>query len=752
MSLRPYWAQDGKSFVDSQALSALLALAFLTTFCGVSHALDPERAGTSAVGAAELSPATQPGVVPSPRQRLSLTEQAAPDGTAGSSLSLQPRPGRRLTISLYSSAAAGLRLGQQPLALAGQARDESAAGLLSSVRADPLHATLYRIDYAGGPFELKGHVADVGSRFSLSPGTAGQPSAEEAELIRQVTGGRGLNLSGSWKLTPGLSLTSSRGSLRRDDPLSEQRGLTSEDTSHSLALKLGSSTNLSASLKQHSEKWDRWLGRTDRRQDEQRVELASGFGSGGSGALRLAMTSVRSEEGQSRSQESTREAHLSFSPASRLRLTADHVAKQSGDGNTQTNQSVSAALKLAPEAELTAGMKAFTSSAGEEKRELALSLAAKVLGGQLAAGQRTARTGTGLQTSRNYSFAGQLGGRALATNAKLDFKEDRGDQPDSQLVRNSFLHLDRQLLPWLALTAERREAITGTLGAPTANTETRYLAVARFGGKTELQAGLVTGSQGEAGRSERRLAFSREWKRLRLRAESGSWDDTAGRRSVFRYSLEVPTGDLPDWAKGVSSAHQFEDAQQYYLRRKPEWLGREMLFTGYRLQVMQRSGGDDGVDTLTFAHRRLVAGRYHLQFSFEQRPEGTEADGDMNGRPLPLRREAVEIGGRAFAGLNLRLGLGRQTGVAADGNQLGRLKLGLWGKLRQDEQVEGEVWRETGQWDGVAVERTSVAMLYSRRVSDENRVEFKLGYTWCDEASGDRSRDCRFSMAYQKPV
>jgi hypothetical protein len=37
-------------------------------------------------------------------------------------------------------------------------------------------------------------------------------------------------------------------------------------------------------------------------------------------------------------------------------------------------------------------------------------------------------------------------------------------------------------------------------------------------------------------------------------------------------------------------------------------------------------------------------------------------------------------------------------------------------------------------------------------VSDEHRVELKLGYSWCDEGTEDRSRDCRFVLAYEKGV
>lgn len=763
MSLRSCWAQGGTLVAGSWALPVLVALVSLALTAGASYAFDSGHDAPPVLVSAEPTPVAEPPAVASPRQSLSLADEANRRGGSSARINVQSGPGRRLSISLFSSGAGGVQSSRQTLALTGLTRSDADAGgdalarLLRSGSASPLHATLYRLDYGAGPFELKGHVADVGARFSLSPGAGEQPSAEDAELIRQVAGGRGLNLSGSWKLAPGLSLTSSRGSLRRDDLLSEQNGITTEDTSHLLALQLGASTSIKASLVQHNEKWDRWLGRAGKQRDEQKVELTSAFGSKGAGAVRLAMASVRSAEGQNRNQENTREAHLSFAPAARLRLSADYVAKESGEESGQTNQTVTAALKLAPDAELAAAMNAFSSSGGEQKRELALSLSAKLLGGQLAAAHKAARGGTGLLTSRSFAFAGQVGGSPRPTNIKLDFQEARGDQPDSPLTRNAFLHLDRQLLPWLTLTAERREAITGTVGGPAVSSEMRYWAAARLGGKTELQAGFVTGAQSGLGRGERRLALSREWSRFRLRAESGSWDDAAGRRSALRYSLEVPTGTLPDWAKTISSIHQFEDAQQYYLKRKPEWLGGEMPFAGYRVQLVQRTGGADGVPTVAFTHRRVLAGRYHLQFNLEQRPEGTDNDGDYKGRPLPLRREAVELGGPVFAGLNLRCGLGLQTrlpagGEASSDDRLGRVKLGLWGKLHGGQQLEGEVWRETGRWDGAAVERTSVTMIYAHRLSDENRVEFKLGYTWGDEVSGDRSRDCRFALAYDRPI
>jgi hypothetical protein len=759
VSLRLCWARGG-AFGGRRVLPAALALWWLALAPAVANALSLEPGDAPVADGDTTNQAAVPAAdaVTSVRLTLALAnETGRREDRSGQPAGRLAGEGRRLTITLFSGGKSPkLRLGpagaiEGPEAATTQPSD--AIALLTGGRRSPgnREATLYRLDYVGGPLELKGHVVDVGSRFSVSPGEE-QPSAQEAELIKQALGGRGMNLGATWKLASGLSLSSSHDALRRDEILSEQNGLTTSKTSHALTLNLGPSSSLKASLTQQREEWDRWLGRAGKERQEQRVELTSAFGAGGASGLRLAMTSARSVEGENSGQQSTREVHLNLAPAGPLRLNADYLAKGSGDGSAQATKTVGAALKLAPDAEMKATMSALDSSAGEQKQETALALAAKVLGGQLSAEQKLTHAETGMVTLRKYACTGGIGKGAGRTNLKLNFQESRGDNPDSPLTRNALLHLDRQLLPWLAFVAERREAITGTVGAPEMRSEMKYEAVARLGGKTELQAGFVTGAQAGSGRGQRRLALSQEWKGVRLRAESGAWDDAEGSRSVLRYSLEVPTGTLPDWAKTVSAGHQFEDAQQYYLGRKPEWLGADMPFAGYRFWMTQRQGGQDGVSSAGFAHRRIVAGRYHLQLNLEQRPEGTDSDGEYKGRPLPLRREAVEVGGRVIAGLNLRCGFGSQTGLNSAENKLGRVKLGLWGKLRQDEQVEAEVWRERGEWDDAAVERASVALLYSHRVSDENRVELKLGYTWCDEGTGDRSRDCRFSLAYEKGV
>ncbi|MFB3882120.1 MAG: hypothetical protein ACE149_12705 [Armatimonadota bacterium] len=631
----------------------------------------------------------------------------------------------------------------------------------------PRQASLYRLSYTGSAFELSGRIIGVGSRFSLSSDAARSTSAADAELLKQAMGSHGMNLTGGWRLGAGLALTSSYDTTSHDDVTNEQHGLTTSRISHALTLNLGSRTSVKASLSQQKDEWVRWLGRPSKETREQRVELSTAFGPKDAGGFRLAVGSLQSAEGaagsaaSTRQREDTTEAHLNLAPVARLRLNADYVAKSRGDGS-EAAQSVGATLKLAPDAELTATTKALNASAGGRRRETGIGLAAKLAGGQLGAEQRTERSGEGMTTSRKLSFASAAGNSPAATNVKVDFHESRGDRPDGQLVRNLLARIDRRLSRWLTIAAERQDAAKGTTAAPERLTATKYEATAALGPKTSVTAGVLCGWQTQpsadsattspttARREERRVAIYHAWPRMRVKVEGGSWQDGAGLRSRQTYAVELPTGALPDWAAAMSSAHQFTDSEQYLLGRRAEWSPGDMSFAGYRLWITRRTGLVDGVGSLGFVHRRTIGSASHLQIGFEQRPEGT--DGDQKGRPLPLRRQSVEVGRRLTGGVNVRCGLGLQTGTDVSTNRTVRARIGLWGRLGRGDQVEGDLWRESGRWDQAAVERTSLAVLYSRRVSDEDRVELKVGYTWGTANSSDRNRDCRFALAMDRAI
>ena len=276
MSLRLCWARGGASSAGRRGLPAAVALCWLTLAPAVCHALsaEPSDVPPRDLDTTKQAAAATAAAVTSTRLVLALTnETGGREAGSGQPAGRLAGEGRRLTITLFSGGksprlALGPVTAVEPLD-AATAQPSDAIALLTGGRRSPgdREATLYRLDYVGGPLELKGHVVDVGSRFSLSSGGE-QPSAQEAELIKQALGGRGMNLGASWRLGSGLSLTSSHDSLRRDDILSEQNGLTASNSSHALTLNLGPSSSLKASLTQQREEWDRWLGRAGKERHE----------------------------------------------------------------------------------------------------------------------------------------------------------------------------------------------------------------------------------------------------------------------------------------------------------------------------------------------------------------------------------------------------------------------------------------------------------------------------------------------------
>ena len=636
-----------------------------------------------------------------------------------------------------------------------------AIGPLPAPRRSEQDASLYRVSYQGRSVQLRGNVLDVGSRFTAGEEGPSGRGLEEAELLKQALGQRGLNLSADWKLTRALALSSAHDLRRRDGPLDEKRGLTSSDTSHSLLLSVGKSSSIKAGLAQHRESWDRWLGRPEEQRRERRVEFQTGFGREGASGLRLALASVDLMKGRETAQERTSEAHLDLAPSTRLRLHADYLCRKAGEtpavpGRTQTTQTVGAAFQLAPETQFSAGLKTGGSGDGNATQESSLAFAARVggqaSGGKLALEQKLTRTSQGQPAAyRKYGFAGGLGAGSGCTNLQLDLQETRGRGPEAQLARNSFVHLERAFGPRVRLALDRRETVKGTNAFPEAMLQTRLGVSAGLGPRTRVTAGLMTGERGaSAALGQRLLALSQEWRSLRLRLEQSAAEDGGEQTSCLGYFIEAPTGDLPDWAKTISTAHQFADADQYLLRREPAGAPRpDMPFPGYRLWAGHRAGGKYAGNSYGLAHRRIIAGRWQLQLVYEERPLAT--DGAEKGLPMPLRRQLIEIGRPLPGGLNARCSFGAKTGLAAC-DQVQGAALGLWGKLGPNEQVEGEVSRDSGRWENADINRTSVSLLYSRRVNEEHHVEAKLGYAWGDNVADDRDRDLRLTLSYGKPI
>ncbi len=623
--------------------------------------------------------------------------------------------------------------------------------LLGRPRPSRREASLYRFSYTEEAFQLTGNVADAGRRLSGGRSSDDGGAGEEAKLVEQHPGKRGVDMAGEWRLAPGVSLSTTQVRRRTDDPLDERYGLTTTRAQHGLVLGTGRAGVLKAALNLHREEWAPWTGKQGEEKCERQMELATTFGSSGGSELRLATGALDSRTGPETEHESTSEARLRLAPVRGLRLTADYESKGREGEDDESVGSVGAALNVGPGTELSATLKRLASGTGETREE-GISLTTKLVGGSLDAEEKIARENDGTVRSRRYSFAGGFGGGAVQTNLKIGLTETRGDRPGAKVDRDASFHLDRSLGPRLKLTLEHRHKADGTDAELAEEVETRCEVSAGLGRGASVTVEVAEGNDSCAGSlGRRRLALSRDWEWLRLRFGHSSRGEGDERESVLTYCADLPAGELPAWAKDISSAHQFSDAHEYLISKEPVWGRPDMPFSGYRVWAARRSGGeDDGQDTLGAAYRRVIGARHHLLLAFETGPEGTS--GSLKGRPLSLRRQVLEIGTHLPRGLNLRCGYGLDTSSESSADRVARFGIGAWGKLGEGGQAEIGASRTSGGWDGTEQDRTSVSVLYSRDVGDEHRIEFKAGYAWSVDVGGGRDRERRFAFGYETPL
>jgi hypothetical protein len=249
--------------------------------------------------------------------------------------------------------------------------------------------------------------------------------------------------------------------------------------------------------------------------------------------------------------------------------------------------------------------------------------------------------------------------------------------------------------------------------------------------------------------SQHCLAISHEWHRLRVRLEQSASDSAEAAAAHLLWSVEAPTGELPEWAKTIATAHEFADASKYLFRKDLVGAKVDMPFAGYRVWAAQGSGAGAG-QSLGFAHRRVVAGRWQVTLSYEQRPFAEE--GEELGAALPLTCQSLELGTPVWRGLSVRGGYTAKKGLESSADQVQGVVVGLWGKLGSGAQLESQLSHDGGRWQGAEVSRSTVSILYSRRVSEEDVVEVKLGYAW-GEGEGDAgARDGRLALSYAKPL
>jgi hypothetical protein len=667
---------------------------------------------------------------------------------------------RTPVLALTASDGGGISEGPQELTLGivpggdrkAAAVEETGSLLKGRQQLAPDEAASYRWSYQTEALALRGSLLEVGPWFGLSGKGGGATSAERAKTLEQTLGTRRVELDAALSLAPGASLISRHDSVRNDKPGDKKRGLTTTEVGHKLRWEVGSRSQLTASLAEHSEEWDVTVGKSGVRRRERGVEFKSESGRNG---VRLGLTSLETKKAGRAQLERVREAHLNLGHLTRLRLNADYVAKGSEEGADHTTQGLGAALRLTSDAELSGAIEQVSGEGSGETRESSLKLTTKLgagsSAGELDAEERVSRgEGAKFVKQRKWALAGGIGEKGARTKLKADFKEQRGEGPSGQLARKALVHVERAFGRRLRLTAERRQQVEGTGAAPEVAVKSSCGAEAELGLKTSLAVGLVSEEDASARRGrERRVALGHKFHEMELRVEHDVREEAGGERAAVSYGVDAPAGELADWAKEISRAHEFSEAQEYLIDDGPDWM--EMPFAGYRVRVKQRRGdGDDGLDTLAFAHRRMIGERHHLRLTYQERPEGKE--GGQKVCPMALRRGRVEIGMPIWRGVTARGSYQRERSLSGVGGRREGVSLGLWGRLSEREQVEASVSRDGGRWEGEKQRHTSVSLLYSLEVSEGHRVHLKVGYGWDDQEAGERRRESRISLGYVKPI
>lgn len=664
--------------------------------------------------------------------------------------------GRRLFFSQFrvpgQTALPGLAAGPaRPLARAVSVEWGStpAENLPPLSRAYRKEAYSYRLEYGNPRFSLSGSFADVGGRFS--PAAADEGSREEAQALAQALATQAVNLTATWQPTPALSLTTEYRSTRNDRPGDEKRGATISDASHVLSLSLGKGSAVKASLTEHQERWDPWLGKANQHRRVSAIELTSAFGPGSQHGLRLALTTTSTGDDRQSRSETAREAHLQLRPATRLSLAADYVSKTGPDGSREDMRSVSAALQLPGEGRLAAALQTRRQPAGPGRAESKLELTTPLGGGatrlNLSLNRSLARSGPEERTTQtNLAIRGGLGAGGQVANVAFALEERRSTRADGPWSRTASFHLDRALWADWKLVADSRQQISGTNREPRVVVRSGLSLAGPVGPRTRLSLSLGEAAPADAPAPARRLALEHEVAGLRLRTEYRS-----GPRDTARaFAVEIPRGNLPPWASSLPTAHEFEDAAEFFAPRElPAGLQGPLL--GWRASLVQRGEGPEaGRHTVSLSHGSLLGGRHYLQLELERHPEGT--DGELKGRPLDLERRALMLGTPVGRGLTARLWLAQENSLSDPGSHRQRLGLGLWGRRNDYDQVEVAVTRDSERWDGREQDRASITLLFARKVSEENRLHLKVGYSWTTGAGADPDRQCQVSLGYEKPI
>jgi len=617
-------------------------------------------------------------------------------------------------------------------------------------------ASHYQIEYTTGPLQLRAKLLNVGARFTLSPDSLKQMDSGDAKVVQDAAGTRNLDLNALWNVSRVASLTSSYTTSSNDKPGDKKRGLSTQDMSHVFALALSPASGLRASLNEHDETWDPSLGKMNLQRRVSALEFNTQLGASPGNDLKMALTTTRTKEGENQKSESVREVHLNLKPAPRLQLAADSVAKSTGQGADQTTDSLSATMQLAPNTQLAALVKSLSAESGTRSRETDVKLNAALGGGstsaKLLAEQKVIRSTDQAQSKQvlNLDLTGGFGTGVSRTNLRAAVLQERGLGPSQPFTRTTKLHADRAVGRRVKLVADREEKLTGADQRIAARIKSAYQMMAELSARSRVVAQLNSETGGDQpDQVARSVAFERQSAAYRLRAQQQLWREGAAKRTATNVAVDLPKGELADWAKDITHGHQFPDAREFMLPKESSWL--DMPFSGFRVYSKRfRGGPDNGISSVGWAHRSVIADRLHLEVACQGRPEAEE--GDAKGRPMPIRRRLIELGTRVGDRLVAQTRYTGDESVAGPPMRRRDIGFGLRGSLSNQEQLEAMVSHEVNDGADNAKDRTSVTLMYALKAGDDHEVSVKTGCAWTTDATGEQKVEYRWSLGYSKPI
>jgi hypothetical protein len=601
---------------------------------------------------------------------------------------------------------------------------------------------------------------DDPARFRLALGTPSDNLAQGAGL--PVAAGQLPSYETAWQISPSASFTS-RQKVARNTADDGTIGLTKTETVHNLIWKLGAG-QLAATLTDANQEWSPVMGKPNARQRKTVLEFKSDFGSRPGNGVRFALTTSDSTNGPGGQSGSMKEAHVKLAPSGRLQLNADYVLNSAAGGKDRATRTFGAIFQLAPDSKLLATMEALSEGGGARTRTKSLKLDTKLGGGastaKLLAERRLVATDNGKEaTATDVVFTGGIGSGNTRTEVRVGQKQQREEGITGCLSRMTTFHAERAFGKGITFTADHATSVMGSLDKLMSWSRYSYLAAADLGSRTHLEADL--GSQNQVMgqlQQTRGLSVKHHLGKVVLEADHLLWRDNSGAGRTDRFGLDLPTRELPAWAKSISHDHAFSDASEFLIPKDPSWL--DMPFAGWRLWTKVRQGGEDGgVHTLALAHRTMLGKRLHFQFAYERNPESDS--GVEQGRPARLERRLCEVASPVGKSLAARVRVGVEENPKDTLSFRHTLDVSLWGRKSEKEQLEASYSRTAGLWAAQYAERNSVSLLYSRKVTEERQWLLKVGYAWgsamstsSDSGSSEDSQGlgCRVSLRYAKPI